>query len=385
MQVAPSLFQQQQPSSSCPKPIVVVVETAYEWWQRSQRARIAQSVAAPQDPSAAAWAFCRPSITNSSSDAAVAIMNNTSSGTGIAFVDAALRSSAIQPQQPQSSLPVVDVRGATDTGKTWTVVSLAARFVVATRLSQFSFEKRRKQQQQQSSSMMLEDREVESMQPQVIIFDSHYSVTLPKLVYAVRSLLLLRLSGSGTATAKTDENDDEWQDKAMHFEQDMKDCLSRIQIAHSPQGDLTGWVPILETTRVQLAPTAADHPTLILWDGFLSEPDATKNEGARMEVIRQMERLLLDCSVLLITTTTAISAQESGSRSSTTRSHTTSTNGHNRREWERFITQRIRLDRRCSHTATAHNNSTGNNNHEYLASVHGAQIPFSISMAGILS
>ena len=354
-----------------------MVETAYEWFQRSQRARIAQSVVPPPDPSAAAWAFCRPST-------AAAVASSNTSGTGIAFVDAALRSNALHLQHPQQqqpqSLPVVDLRGATDTGKTWTVVSLAARFVVATRLSQFLLETQRKRQRQSSTMMALVDREVESMRPQVIIFDSQYNVTLPKLVYAVRSLLLLRLSGNEAAatTAPTtqQENEEVRQENAMHFEQDMKDCLSRIQIVHSPQGDLTGWVPILETTRVQLAPTAADHPTLILWDGFLSEPDAS-NEGARMEVIRQVERLLLDCSVLLITTTTTTtitSAPESASHSSTVRSNST---GHNRREWERFITQRIRLDRTSTNT-TAHN-------HEYLASVHGAQVPFSISMAGILS
>ena len=342
-------------TSAPPPHAAVVVETAYEWFQRSQRARIARSVAPPTNPTAAAWAFCRPSTATTSSSSA-------SFGTGIAFVDAALQRRVFHPQhQQQQQLPVVDIRGSTDTGKTWTIISLAARFVVATRKSQFLVATGHPPQREDDGWIP----------PQVIVFDSQCNVTLPKLVYAVRSLLLRRLSGSGAGPSTQEETAEQLHEKTVHFERDMEDCLSRIQVAQnsSQGGDLTGWVPILETVRHQLAPTAADHPTLLLWDGFLSEPDAVSHEGARMEVIRQLERVLLDCSVLLITTTTTNTSVVSGAPDH---------GGRHRKEWERFITQRIRLDCTAAH-------SNHNSHYEYLATVHGTQIPFSISMAGILS
>jgi len=316
MQVA-----QQQPQPSC------WTETAYDWWQRSKRARAVSSAAPPKDPASAAWAFCRPT---------------SSRGTGIAFVDAALRRTSAAPVT--SSLPVVDVRGGSAVGKTWTILSLAARFAVATRPSQFD-----------TSTIMFDDENDMSngcsVLPQVIILDSTYDVTTCKLSYAVRSTLLRKMSSStqDDSTAATQQRNTD--DLATAFERDMKDCLSRIHFGTAD--DLAGWVPLLECLRHQLTATSSDHPTLLLWDGFLSEPNPT--EAARMEVIRQLERLLLECSVLLITTT--------GSHQ------------YRPREYERFVTHRIRLDR----------NETSSSNHEYLATVHGAQIPFSISMAGILS
>jgi len=319
-------------------------ETAYEWFQRSQRARVAHSAAPPKDPTAAAWTFSRPS--------------STTGGTGLAFVDAALRRDNVH------NLPVVDVRGASGTGKTWTMVSLAARFAVATRPSQFVLRPRPNHDGYEDDADDDADGSQQQPLPQVIVLDSQYNLTLSKLTYAVRSMLLRRMSSSETMT--TQDNEEEMQDHAVQFERDMQDCLRRIQIAHS--ADLAGWVPILEAMRHHLAQTASDHPTLILWDGFLSEPQAV-HEAARMEVIRQLERLLLDCSVLLVTTTTTQENQYRGS----------SSGGSNRREWERFITHRIRLDRNQGGT------NNNNNNHEYFATVHGAQIPFSISMAGILS
>ena len=82
----------------------------------------------------------------------------------------------------------------------------------------------------------------------------------------------------------------------------------------------------------------------MLWDGFLCEPEA-RHEAMRMEVIRQIERLLLECSVLWITT---------------------ASNERFRWDWDRFVTHRIRLE-------------------DGLATVCGSQIPYQVSMAGILS
>jgi hypothetical protein len=268
-------------------------ETAYEWLQRSRRKRALAEV--PHDPSSAAWAFVRAS--------------SSSGGSNISFLDAVLR------RQTTDQLPVIDVRG--DCCKTWTVVSLASRFAVATRSSQFQ-------------TPSVEDA---TSIPQVIVLDSTHDVTTSKLAYAVRSNLL-RQSGSSNPG---------------DFQKDAEECLARIHVA--TVDNISGWVSLLEALRCKLSPMSSEHPTLVLWDGFLSEPH---NEASRMEVIRQLARLVQECSVLLLTTSS----------------------GNRKHEWDKFVTHRVRLDR---------NHSASVDGHEFLATVHGSRIPFSLSLAGILS
>lgn len=270
--------------------LMPLVETAQAWFQRSCRKRALAGI--PKDSSSAAWAFFR------------------SGGTGIAFLDTLLRR-----QGGSDQLPIIDIRG--DFGKTWTVVSLAARFVVATRPSQFP--------------TAVGDH---SSLPQVIVMDTTHDVTTSKVALSVRSTLL-RQFGSAVEDS---------------FEMDMISCLGRIHVATAD--DAFGWVPILETLRYKLAPLSAEGPTLILWDGFLS--DAEHDEANRMEIIRQLGRLVEDCSVVLVTASTGY---------------------RHKHEWNKYVTHHIRLDRNES-------NGTG---HEFLATIHGSQIPFSLSAAGILS
>jgi hypothetical protein len=276
-------------------PLSSRTETAYEWLQRSRRKRALAEV--PHDPSSAAWAFVRASSSSGSG------------GSNISFLDAVLR------RQTTEQLPVIDVRG--DCCKTWTVVSLASRFAVATRSSQFQ-------------TPLVED--VTSI-PQVIVLDSTHDVTTSKLAYAVRSNLL-RQSGSSNPG---------------DFQKDTDECLARIHVA--TVDNISGWVSLLEALRCKLSPMSSEHPTLVLWDGFLSEPH---NEASRMEVIRQLARLVQECSVLLLTTSS----------------------GNRKFEWDKFVTHRIKLDR--NHAASV-------DGHEFLATVHGSRIPFSLSLAGILS
>jgi len=253
-------------------------------------------------------------------------------GTGISFVDAALR------RQLPDTLPIVEIRG--DYGKTWTLVSLAARFVAATRPSQFP-----------ATTMAAPDENIAV--PQVIVIDSTWDITPAKLAYTVRSTLLRQMASSLSTTA----------DEESLLLRDMQDCLSRIHVATASH--TSEWVPILELIRQELAPTASDHPTLVLWDGFLLDGGSNNNinnsnnslnhEAGRMEIIRQLARLVEECSVVLVTTT-------SSNRKSF--------------EWEKYITHRIKLQR---------NISARNEGHEYIATVQGAQIPFSITLSGILS
>jgi hypothetical protein len=212
---------------------------------------------------------------------------------------------------------VIDVRG--DCCKTWTVVSLASRFAVSTRASQF-----------QKPSVTEDATSI----PQVFVLDSTHDVTTAKLAYAVRSNLLRQASGSSNPG---------------DFQKDTDECLARIHVA--TVDNISGWVSLLEALRCKLSPLSSEHPTLVLWDGFLSEPH---NEASRMEVIRQLARLVQECSVLLLTTSS----------------------GNRKFEWDKFVTHRIKLDR--NHAASV-------DGHEFLATVHGARIPFSLSLAGILS
>ena len=198
-----------------------LIETAHDWFQRSKRKRAQDEI--PKDPSSAAWAFLR-------------------SGAGISFMDAAFRRHIMA-----DTLPVIHITG--DVAKTWTILSLAARFVVHTRASQFS------------SSLVHSSGDV--VHPQVIVLDSNQEVTGPKLAHVVRSTLLGHMN---TSMASCEEE--------LQFAKDLTACLERIHVASSCHS--TDWVPILESLRHQLAPLASDHPTLILWDGFLQQQDEMK-------------------------------------------------------------------------------------------------------------
>jgi hypothetical protein len=280
------------------------IETALDWFERCQRQR--ETAQTPHDPSSAAWTFVR-------------------SGTsGIAPVDAAWKNAAANNNSNNnstttgSSLPVVAMDGPV--GKTWTLISLAARFVVATRPSRF----------ETTTTTSTESSNITSSNttslPQVVILDSTYDITASKVAYVVRSTLL-RQPGI----------------QEDSIPQDLECCLSRIHIA--TVDDLAGWVPVLETMKYALQQQQAQaqqHPTLVLWDGYLSE---SKDESQQKEVERQLTRLLA-CNVALVVTR----------------------NQYKKLEWE---TQRIRLER--------------HKGKDCVATVDGSRISFSLSLGGILS
>jgi hypothetical protein len=268
------------------------IETALDWFERCQRQR--ESAQTPHDPSSAAWTFIR-------------------SGTsGVAPVDAAWKNAANNSTTTGGSLPVVSLDGPV--GKTWTLLSLAARFVVATRPSRF----------ETTTSTDSSNDTTSSSLPQVVILDSAYDITASKVAYVVRSTLL-RQPGIQEAS----------------IPQDLECCLSRIHIA--TVDDLAGWVPVLEAIKYALQQQQAQqHPTLVLWDGYLSE---SNDESQQKEVERQLTRLLA-CNVALV-----VARKQ-----------------YKKLEWE---TQRIRLER--------------HKGKDCVATVNGTKIPFSLSLGGILS
>jgi len=269
-------------------------ESAYEWLVRAQQIQARSSV--PINPSSAAWAFVRPSERN---------------GTGTAFVDAALT------KRVNDSLPVVEIRGGHRTGKTATLIGLAARFVAETRPSRFRQE---------------EDAEKEEL-PQVVILDCNQNMVAPRLLCAVRSALLRQ------APALSEDG----------LENETILCMSRIHVVSSE--DMGGWVPALESLRSRLSPISSDHPTLVLWDGFM---DGTSEVAERMEVIRQLTRLTKDCTVLLITTTLP------------TRKFAL---------WDKHVTQRITLEQMSV---------LPEGGHAFVASVQNTRMPYSITAGGVL-
>ena len=165
-------------------------ETALDWFNRSQLRRIVAET--PTDPSSAAWSF----------------LQNGSSGIGP--IDSAWRTPSAN-----SEFPVLILEGPV--GKTWTLLSLAARFVVATRASRFVST----MTSEQSSLPM-------NSQPQVIFLDSTFDMTIQKLSYIVRSTLLRQPGVT---------------EQSLYI--DLESCLSRIHLSTVDECN-DAWVPILE-------------------------------------------------------------------------------------------------------------------------------------------
>jgi hypothetical protein len=196
-------------------------ETALDWFQRAQKLQTKKSE--PRDPASAAQCFL------------------TDPSTGLAFVDQALSFA----QAKQSTL--VEVTGPANL-TSWTLISLAARFVLATRSSKFV-----------SSNTTL------SKLPRVILFDPLYNISIHRLVVTVRSLLLL-------------------EDKVEELEA----CLQLIQIVWVQ--DTTSAVAALEVLR------QSETLPLVLWQDFLT---TTQSEAGRVEISRQLLRLE-DCPLVVV-------------------------------------------------------------------------------------
>jgi hypothetical protein len=109
-------------------------------------------------------------------------------------------------------------------GKTWTLLSLAARFVVATRKTRFASNDASREEATPSSPPPSSPQS----QPYVILLDSKFDMTIPKLAYIVRSTLL-REPGITEHT----------------LEMEIEGCLSRIHLATVDEM-MDAWVPILE-------------------------------------------------------------------------------------------------------------------------------------------
>ena len=332
-------------------------ETAFDWYQRSRRKAAWQEI--PRDASTAAWAFCR------------------NPNTGISFLDAALRRRSRhhhqqhrqqQQRTADAYLPVViHLTGDNGSGKTWTLLSLAARFVAATLSSKFEQNNNffndngmmiSKEEEEEGNGDDNDEVDSEMKPPCVIVLDSALDITMSKLTHVVRSTVLRQVEEETASTTTTHTS---WQ-------RNVTDCLRRIHIAQITN-PATDAVPLLEALRHELHHHHHHHhhPTLLLWDGFLYADEVT-----RTEVLRQLVRLQEDCNVFIVlaTTTTATSSSSSAAAAAASFHHSS---------LDRLVTHRIRLQKRPSAT------SRTTQGHDYVATVQGTQIPFSITLSGILS
>ena len=164
-------------------------ETALDWYERSKRQRRLHGT--PSASASAAAKFAR-------------------AHTGISFIDTLLRHNTAR-------LPFIDVRGE---GVSWLAMTLAARFVVATRRSLFNEETN------------TEDSHV----PRVFYLSSNVNVR--RLAYVVRSTLL-----------RVDDSTN-----------DFRECMERIKI----RSNNAKFVPVSEVLRHQ-------RMALVVWDGDLAE------------------------------------------------------------------------------------------------------------------
>jgi hypothetical protein len=139
------------------------------------------------------------------------------------------------------------------------------------------------------------------------------------------------------------------------LQKEIATCLGRIHVVMAE--DVIGWVATLEALRCKLS-KVSEHPTLVLWDGFLSDIRSDDNAG-RTEITRQVSRLLKDCKMLLITTSIP---RKYG-------------------PWDKFVAQRIRLERLDSSPSAA---PSKGQHHDFVATFEDVRIPFSIARGSIL-
>ncbi len=352
----------------------MITETALDWFDRCQRSSKTKRRRRNGSAAGSSWHDDESSETSDvhgAADPTTAAWRFLRFGkSGIAPIDAAWKSSrdgrleSGRDQTRSMFLPPVTVlEGPKDVGKTWMLLTLAARFVVATRASRFkkygesdddeeretnSTNKRRRLDPNRNSNNDETDEDGSSNgrkadQPKVLLLDSTYDFSLAQLTNVVRLTLLrerqrdrqrirgIQQRGRGcqptgqrqsvgnnevsqhiTGGLSEDKHnscqqqphrniEDELESQEREktsLEQDMEDCLSRIHIIQCDNGP-TGWVSILEALTYQLSEdrhlrngynndsnsvrcrgietSAAGPPTLLLWDGFLSDMSNSTN------------------------------------------------------------------------------------------------------------
>ena len=307
----------------------MISETALEWFDRCQKHgnsgsrkrrrredssclnRNEEESTEPSgasDPSTAAWRFLG------------------FGKSGIAPIDEAWKRSSVSrrsnPSRDQFLPPVTIVEGPKDVGKTWMLLTLAARFVVTTRASRFTDCSTSDSDTDDASDR--KEGNKDGSRPKVLLLDSTYDFSVPQLVNVVHSTLVRerqreaqcarrRNNQKGSQSHKISDHEEgsrannhndyrrepqqtvedeleRQEEEKISLEKDIEDCLSRIHIIQVDNGP-TGWVSMLEAISYQLSdnvendrsypigsePSRIGSPTLLLWDGFLSDMSLPTN------------------------------------------------------------------------------------------------------------
>lgn len=307
----------------------MISETALEWFDRCQKHgnsgsrkrrrredssclnRNEEESTEPSgasDPSTAAWRFLR------------------FGKSGIAPIDEAWKRSGVSrrsnPSRDQFLPPVTILEGPKDVGKTWMLLTLAARFAVATRASRFRDISASGIDTDDASSR--KENNKDGSRPKVLLLDSTYDFSVPQLVNVVHSTLVRerqkemqlarrrnnqkgpqshKISDHEEGSRANNHNDyrrepqqtvedelERQEEEKISLEEDIEDCLSRIHIIQVDNGP-TGWVSMLEAISYQLSNDVENDksyssgsetspigsPTLLLWDGFLSDMSLPTN------------------------------------------------------------------------------------------------------------
>ena len=382
--------------NNCNKILQPTTETFYDLWERRNETSLSNNHATDHvsnarydNPSnAAAREFFQP------------ITTSGTTGTGISFIDTALsmRDDDSILQQPSKPI-IIDICGDTATGKTSTVVTLAARYLFATRQCRPNIIDAVQNmndiivmiEQEKRSSDEIHDEKSLVLLPQVILFDVNRNVTnCARRVYDILQSMIreeyleMKRDKENRCIDVDTSNDDDDNINDTLLQNETMGCLQRLHIARVD--DFPQWVLLLETLRHEMSfqqkqQRCINQPftTLLLWDDFLDEVLMTtpsysfhnhlidhnnttyhrsirsEMTAIRMDVIRQFERLLQECPNPTILVTTSSTTAIAGSNQTHPKTHQKRVIG---KEWNRFVTHSIHLDQCREHPKVTNTNSS---------------------------
>jgi len=264
---------------------------------------------------------------------------------------------------------VIEIRGASGTGKTSLLLSLAANYIASTSFSCFDISCKDEEESNHCFGSSLHS----TSPPPVVILDSEHDVHIPNVAVAVRHAVLRRWNETtlirknmSSKQQQVPEEEDEWK----LIDAEIQQSLGRIHIIQ-PRDYTTGFIPTLESLRFSLDQAAADttkediaRPPLMVLMNSLSTFDALdqmyeslptttssstsvindkkfKQSGlsSQNEFYRQLSRLYYSHDVILVGTTRQ-SSSSSSSASTPTKKMMKKKNG-----WSDLVTHTLLLEK----------------------------------------
>jgi hypothetical protein len=305
------------------------IESARSWLDRSRHFVAKAIEELDGSPRSVAHAFlCRRRLTST-----------TRSGTGVAFVDCML-----SIKNEHRSNVIFEIAGRPETGKTWTLLVLAASYLVQT-----------------ATRPNRNGGENSDVWPPVIILDAECGMHMPHLINALQSAILV--------VQRLPSSEDHGHVQSA-IQQEIAFHLGRVH-----------WVPLTTKEEIPLlfevmrpallSKSAFDAPPMIIIDAINSFESSDKIQPdlgvpSTHEVMRQLDRLLQACQQDIIIF---------ASRIITSNASSTTTDLWKRR----FVTQTVTLER--------HNDTTSQN--EFVAifpsTAKHSPLPFRIEFGRIVT